>query len=204
MNDPCATFASIRRMRRQHVGSIAELKVGETLYPSDSVQDGFYAAISQLKLKKTDLSKTGQSDDYLNDYRHIIDMCMKSESVPPISEQIAFDILANMKSSVRDVFSVTPSHYVNAGLAGFKHFHILLNTLLCAVQNTMITDVNLAYAVVLFKGHGKDRSSAKSFRTISTCPVVAKGLDLYLRSLSLDYWNVDQSPVQFQGEGSSH
>ena len=204
MNDPSATYASIRRMRQQHAGSIAELKVGDTVYPNESVQDGFYAAIRQLKLKKPDLYKPGQSDDYLDDYRHIIDLCMSTESVPPIPENVAFDILAKMKSSVRDVFSITPLHYINAGLAGFKHVHILLNVLLSDVQNTMITDVNLAYAVVLFKGHGKDRSSAKSYRTISTCPVVAKGLDLYLRTLSLDYWNEDQSSVQFQGEGSSH
>ena len=40
--------------------------------------------------------------------------------------------------------------------------------------------------------------------THSTCPLVAKGLDLYVRDLNIDTWNSDQAETQFQGEGSSH
>ena len=45
---------------------------------------------------------------------------------------------------------------------------------------------------------------ASSYRTISACPLVAKGLDIYLRDLNIDLWNADQAPTQCLGEESSH
>ena len=86
----------------------------------------------------------------------------------------------------------------------FDHFHFLLNALISDISNTTISEVNRAYACVLFKGHNKDKFSSQSYRTISTCPVIAKGLDTYLRMKNINSWNNDQSPAQFQGEGSSH
>ena len=56
----------------------------------------------------------------------------------------------------------------------------------------------------MFKGHKKDKTSDRSYRTISTCPVVAKALDLYIRELFIDEWNLDKAETQYQGEGSSH
>ena len=109
-----------------------------------------------------------------------------------------------MKPGVTDFYSITPEHYIYAGQPGILHFTILLNALIKDVTNTSISEVNQAYAVVLFKGHGKDRKSANSYRTISTCPIVAKGLDAYIRDLSIRAWNDAQSSSQFQGEGSSH
>jgi hypothetical protein len=53
-------------------------------------------------------------------------------------------------------------------------------------------------------GHGKDKTSDRSYRTISTCPLVAKALDIYIRDLSLHEWNNMQAETQYQGEGSSH
>ena len=67
MKDPRATFSSICRMRQQQARSIVELKFGDTVYSNESVQDGFYAAISQLKMKKPYLVEPGRSDDYLDD-----------------------------------------------------------------------------------------------------------------------------------------
>ena len=53
-------------------------------------------------------------------------------------------------------------------------------------------------------GHSKDKTLARSYRTISTCPLVAKGLDIFLRDLNLDKWNSHQAPTQYLGDGSSH
>ena len=57
---------------------------------------------------------------------------------------------------------------------------------------------------MLFKSHNKDKTSDRSYRTISSCPVVAKALDLYIRDLKIDDWNLNQAETQFQGEGSCH
>ena len=43
-----------------------------------------------------------------------------------------------------------------------------------------------------------------SYRTISSCPFLAKSLDLYIRDLHLDKWNECQASTQYQGSGSSH
>ena len=55
-----------------------------------------------------------------------------------------------------------------------------------------------------FKGHGKIKTSDRSYRTISSCPLTAKALDLYIRDLHISSWNLDQADTQFQGEGSNH
>ena len=59
-------------------------------------------------------------------------------------------------------------------------------------------------ALLLYKGHTKDRTLDSSYRTISTCPLIAKGLDLYVRELAIEKWNHLQADTQYQGEGSSH
>ena len=106
-----------------------------------------------------------------------------------------------MKPHVNDVFGITANHYTYAGQAGLKHFYLLLNHLISDVNNTDISEVNSAYACILFKGHGKEKSSDKSYRTISTCPVVAKALDLYIRDMNIVSWNDDKADTQLQGEG---
>ena len=109
-----------------------------------------------------------------------------------------------MKPNVNDFFSVTPNHYSYAGPAGWKHFHLLLTALISNINTTSVKEINTVLAIILFKGHNKDKSSDRSYRTISTCPVVAKALDLYIRNLNIEDWNLDKPDTQFQGEGSSH
>ena len=109
-----------------------------------------------------------------------------------------------MKPDVVDINGITINHFIQAGPSGCEHFRLLLNTLINDINVTDIVEINTVYACILFKGHNKDRSSDRSYRTISSCPVVAKGLDLYVRDLCIKSWNHDQAPTQFQGEGSSH
>ena len=84
------------------------------------------------------------------------------------------------------------------------HFNSILNAFISNINNTSIEELNSVYALFLHKGHNKDRTQASSYRTISTCPLIAKGLDLYVRELSLAKWNSVQAPTQYQGEGSNH
>ena len=131
-------------------------------------------------------------------------MCKHGADIPPFAESDSLDLLQRMKPEVNDFFGITANHYNYAGPAGWLHFHLLLNCLLNDVNNTSISEINVVYAVILFKGHGKEKTSDRSYRTISTCPMVAKALDLYIRDLNILSWNKDQARTQFQGEGSSH
>ena len=117
---------------------------------------------------------------------------------------ISLNLLLKMRSNVSDLYNITPSHFINAGPAGCYHFHLLLTALLQDIENTTIEEVNTTYAQILFKGHGKDRTSSRSYRTISTCPVIAKALDMYIHDLCRSYWNSDKAETQYQGEGRSH
>ena len=54
------------------------------------------------------------------------------------------------------------------------------------------------------RGTAKKKTSERSYRTISTCPLISKSLDTYTRHLNLDKWNSQQASTQFQGQGSSH
>ena len=62
----------------------------------------------------------------------------------------------------------------------------------------------MVWACVLFKGHGKDRTTDTSYRTISTCPIVSKLIDSYLNHLYSDLWSDATADTQFQRSASSH
>ena len=204
LNNPKVTYANIRRRKMAEATKVTSLKVGSQTYSDPYVQDGFYEHIRNLKFIDHQLVRSSEFGEYVNDYSIIMELS-KSGDVPPcVTKEEAVELLLKMKSSVADYSSITPAHYLHAGPVGWKHFQVLINALLKNVANTTIDEVNTAQACILFKGHNKDKTIAKSYRTISTCPVVAKGLDLYLRKRMVQAWNADQSPVQFQGEGSSH
>lgn len=100
-----------------------------------------------------------------------------------------------------DVNSITANHYINAGESGMKHFQLLFNTFVADISLLNITEINKVYANILFKGHQKDKTSDRSYRSISVCPLLAKALDLYIRELNIDVWNNDQAETQYQGGG---
>ena len=72
------------------------------------------------------------------------------------------------------------------------------------VNNCSAEELNQVLALLLYKGHTKDRTLDTSYRTISTCPLLAKGMDIYVRDLSISSWNSKQAATQYQGEHSSH
>ena len=109
-----------------------------------------------------------------------------------------------MKPHVKDFWSITPQHYINAGEAGLTHFNFLMNSIIEDVNNSSIDELNRAFALLLYEGHNKDETSHRSYRTISNCPMVAKGLDIYIRDLFSSTWNTFQADTQYQGPNSSH
>ena len=203
--NPSSVFRSIKSVKRGKNRKIQKLTVGTKTYIGSTVQDGFYDSISQLKSRDSEFLDNSQTfREFSSDYQNILKVCESGATIPPISEQKSLELLQKMKPSVNDFFGVTPNHYIYAGPSGWKHFYLLLSAFLQDVSNTTIFEINTVYACILFKGHRKERTSDRSYRTISSCPVVAKALDLYIRDLHIDDWNQSQAETQFQGEGSSH
>ena len=204
-SNPSSIYKSVKRSKRSKAGKINKLQVGNKTYLGESAKDGFFDSISSQKTCDTDaLNASEYFGEFSFSYLNILEVCRNGDPIPQISESDSFNLLQRLKPHVNDVFGVTANHYNYAGPAGWKHFHLLLSSLLIDVDNTSIEEVNIVYACVLFKGHGKEKTLDRSYRTISTCPIVAKALDLYIRDLNIINWNQVQAETQFQGEGSSH
>ena len=122
------------------------------------------------------LTKIFSSHSYqsvLTDYEYIIKICRDGLKIPPILPRKSQEILLSIKSEVNDLFSVTANHFINAGIKGFEHFHLLLNAVIENVNLSKLEELNSIWACILYKGHGKDKNSDRSYRTISTCPLLA-------------------------------
>ena len=57
---------------------------------------------------------------------------------------------------------------------------------------------------MLHKGGSKPRHLAQSWQCISTCPLVAKAMDLYMYGLHKHQWDEVAAPTQYMRDGSSH
>ena len=74
---------------------------------------------------------------------------------------------------MNDFFSITALYYINGGQEAENHLCYLLNAIIDNLNNAALPEVNTVYANILHKGHGKDKTVDSSYRTISTCPLIA-------------------------------
>ena len=153
------------------------------------------------------MSKIHDSPSYSRfnlDYEMIVKICQSGIKIPEISETKGLEILRSLKSDVNDLFSITARHYLNAGPEGARHFCFLLNHIILYINLSSLDDINSVWAIILYKGHSKDKESDRSYRFISTCPLLAKALDFYIGDLCKSGWAAAQAETQFQGAGSCH
>ena len=202
---PSKVYNYLKRQRNAKISKIEKLTVGSKVYTGSAVCDGFYESMTSLKQCSVDELRADPSlsDQFLN-YEHIMKLCQDHHQIPAISIQDSTSLLSRMKKNVRDYYSITTLHYLNAGTEGQIHFNYLLNAIISDVNNATIEELNIALGIILYKGHGKEKTSDRAYRTISTCPFLAKSLDLYLRDLYVHLWNDCQAETQYQGSGSSH
>ena len=198
-------FRKIRASKASNTEEIQSLKVGSMEYYGENVKNGFFKSLSDLKSRKPSKDKENYVvNDIMEDYSNILDICQFKKDLPNISLLDSSKILHQMKSTVNDIYSITTLHFINAGVEGVEHFHFLLNCIIDDVNNASIEELNSVYALLLHKGHNKPRNVSNAYRTISTCPMLAKALDSYIRHLHLSKWNKEQAATQYQGEASSH
>ena len=161
--NPAELHKSIKRSKATASTQIQKLTVGNKIYTGDLIPDGFYESLSSLKAP--DMSTIHQSPSYkstLSDYQHILKICGAGINIPDITPVAAMEILHGVKPDVNDLYSITPRHYINAGMEGDKHFSSLLNMVIKNVNLSSIEDLNSVWAVILHKGHGKDKESDRS------------------------------------------
>ena len=137
------------------------LKVGDKVYEGDAVSDGFYDSIKDLKtLNEDDLSNSCPSFNSFNtDYQNILDLCRNKHDLPQISMNKSIKILHRLRPTVNDINSITALHFINGGLAGYKHFNLLLNGIIADINNASLIELNSVHGLILYKGHVKEKSS---------------------------------------------
>ena len=203
---PAKVFSHIKRLKHTKRSATKRLIVGDKTYIDQYVADGFFESMSTLK--QCDIASLQNDPDIsakLLDYEIIIKLCEDDPgTIPDISLEKSNKLLHKIKKSVKDYYSITSEHYINAGKEGLQHYNLLLNAIIADLNNASLEEVNTAHGLILYKGHHKDRSSDRSYRSICTCPFLAKSVDLYLRELYIDLWQGHQADTQYQGPGSSH
>ena len=205
LTNPSTAFRSIKKSKASPSAAVQNLKVNGKVYSGEDVADGFFDSLSSLK--SPDLSaphSSKLSQDTLMDYENVLKIARDGLKIPPLSPKLATEILHTLRANVNDFYSITASHFINAGFEGLEHFHFLLNIAIEDVNLSSLEELNSVWACILYKGHMKDRESDRSYRTISTCPLIAKALDYYVGTLYSDGWADLQAETQFQGTGSSH
>ena len=199
---PSNIFKSFKNAKTAESRKLKSLTVGTKTYSEENVADGFFDSISQLKTCPEISSSSFHR--FAEDHRHIVEKSKSSKKIPRISESEAEKLLRRMRSGVSDFFSITSAHYINGGSTTIRHFQFLINTVIDNIELSSVDELNKVHAIILHKGHKKDRTLASSYRIISSCPFIAKATDIYLGSLSKEDWSKCQAPTEFQGSGMSH
>ena len=203
--NPSAIHATIKGFKNSTSTKIHTLHVGNKDYVGSAVPDGFFASLSSLKSPDLQgIHSTPQYQSTLSDFQHILKICGSGDPIPDISPKTSTQILISLKADVNDFYSITANHFMNAGRSGYAHFHFLLSAIIKNVNLTSLDELSSVWACILYKGHGKDKQSDRSYRTISTCPFIAKALDTYIGSIYKEGWASAQATTQFSGKGSSH
>ena len=146
-----------------------------------------FSSIHDLKMEPDNQQSNGQDfPDFDEEYGLILPICQSGRELPELSMEQSNDILSSLKKHVNDFYSITSLHYLNAGYAGLEHFFFILRSIIRSINLSGLDELNTIFTCHLYKGHGKSREEARSYRAISTCPLIAKALDLYVRDLCLN------------------
>ena len=203
--NPSSAYSFLRSSKNINTGTIQTLSVGDKVYSGSAVSDGFFDSLASLKAPSMEnIHSSASFQRYNSDYEQIMKICTAGMKIPAISGKDATVLLHSLRPEVNDLNSLTANHFIHAGLEGVIHFAFLLNCIISEVNLSSLEELNNVWAMILFKGHGKDRESDRSYRTISTCPLLSKAMDKYVGGLCESGWAAAQAETQFQGSGSSH
>ena len=203
-SDPSKLQTAVRKAKSMEVPAVDLLQVGKHTYAGDSVPDGFFESLLKLKVPENSPTSSSEFLSTSENYRHIIEMAKSGPPLPSLSTQDAVKLLERVRPDVLDLYSISARHYLMAGTAGHEHFAALLNLIISNINLSTAAELNSAWAIMLHKGHSKPRCLCRSWRCISTCPLVSKALDMYVADIHRDNWTTASAPTQFMSRGSSH
>ena len=202
--DPRKLYAAVRSSKSAGSPTLHTLQVGKNIYSGDGVPDGFFDALLILKVPGHSPNNKPDSLSSTNTYSTILEICKSSPPIPSLSLKDAEALLKRVRPNVLDYFSISARHYSAAGVQGIQHLASLLILIISNINLTPAAELNSAWSVMLHKGHNKPRSQCRSWRCISTCPLLSKVLDLYVADRHRDNWTSAAAKTQFMTRGSTH
>ena len=168
-------YKYVRSCKNVSLSKLRELTVGDKKYTDDMVPDGFFDAMSSVKTcDMNEVLKEPPLFNAVRDSEHIVQLCKVGQQLPPVSIERSFDLLTKLKKDVTDVYGMSSLHYLHAGDDGLRQFALMMNTILLNTDNASILEVNTTHGLIIYKGGQKEKTSERSYRTISTCPIVEK------------------------------
>ena len=177
-SDPSKFFKLARSSRMLKTEPIKQLIVRHKVYDGDQVCDGFFDSISYLKTKAhKDLEACDVFSAANEEYNNILKICHQGPKIPQITLEQTKKILFSLRPAVSDYASITANHYRHAGEPGLAHLHSLVIGIIDDMNNLAVDELNIVSACILHKRHGKPKSLAESYRTISSCPFIYRVLD---------------------------
>ena len=197
-------MSSIKASKKDSI-TLNKLFVGNDVFTGRDVGKGFFTSIKSLKSRDhSSLDSCPSFQDFVTEHKHILEICKLGKKIPLLSFKKAQELLRSIRSSVTDFYSISALHFLNGGDPAIHHFQLLINAVLSDIENFALAQLNTCHAIILFKGHGKSKTSDRSYRTISSCPFIAKAADKYVGWLEEKNWVAAQAETQFQGKGLSH
>ena len=182
--------------------ALDKLEAGGHVFHGENIAESFFLAMSNLKDPSSDISTLSPEASLI--YSTNISLCSQSSLIPELSYTETLSLLKNLNPHVSDIYSMSPTHYLAAGAMGMSHFQSLLNILVRNVNLSIVEEFNAVWVVMLHKGGSKPRYQAQSWRCISTCPLVAKAMDLHVYNIHKQEWDDVAAPSQYMKDGSSH
>ena len=102
-SNPRSLMQAIKSSKRDSV-AIQKLKVGSETYTGDNVANGFYKIVTDLKtIDEDQLLQCPNYRQFLDDHKHIIEICKADRNIPPLPFLQAKKLLQNVKPSVSDL-----------------------------------------------------------------------------------------------------
>ena len=161
--NPSSLYSYVKSSRNSDSTPIQKLTVADKTYTGESVPDGFFESMTSIKT--CDIGQL-ESDpvmaEHFSNHQHILKLCKDHHKIPAIPRDKASKLLSRMKKNVKDYYSITAQHYVNAGEEGLIHFNELLNAIVDNVNNASIEELNTAHGLILYKGHNKEKTSDRA------------------------------------------
>ena len=136
-------------------------------------------------------------------YEAILQRCLESTPIPEVNYETEHNFPSKLKPHITD-YSSDPNALSCHCCVGINCFKELLNLLIRNVALGNLLEINSVWSYMLYKDRSRPCDLGNSWRTISSCPLVSKAMDMYVITFHKPQWYASCAPTQYMKPSSSH